>query len=112
MPKSQKPEKKTPKRSVKQTKSSGNVFKDVGFPDDESVNLLCRADLMIAIEKIIEERGLSQTRAAKILGTSQPRLSDMLNGRIEKFTVDMLMKWIVKLGKEVEVTVKDRAQVA
>lgn len=112
MPKLKKREKRSSTRRMKMTRGSGNVFRDIGFPEDEAVNLLCRTDLMMEIEKIIEERGLSQTKAAKILGTTQPRLSDMLNGRIEKFTVDMLMKWLVKLGKEVKVTVKDKAQVA
>jgi predicted XRE-type DNA-binding protein len=85
---------------------SDNIFRDLGFSDAEAVNLLARSELMMAIEKTIKERGLSQTEAAKLLGVGQPRLSDLYNGKIERFTVDMLMKWLAKLGKNVTVKVE------
>lgn len=90
---------------------SGNIFRDLGFPEAEAVNLLARANLMMEVEKAIKERGLTQTAAAKLLGVGQPRLSDLYKGKMERFTVDMLMKWLAKLGKRVEMTVKD-SQVA
>ena len=86
---------------------SDNVFRDLGFPEAEAVNLMARADLMITIEKTIKERGFTQKETAKILGVGQPRVSDLYNGKIDRFTVDMLMKWLAKLGKQVKITVKD-----
>ena len=50
-----------------------------------------RSDLMIAIEQTVDTWGLSQTRAAKRLGVSQPRLNDLLRGRIGKFSLDALV---------------------
>ena len=86
---------------------SDNIFRDLGFPEGEAVNLLARAKLMMAIEKVIKERGLSQTEAAKLLGVGQPRLSDLYSGKLERFTIDMLMKWLAKLGKKVTINVED-----
>lgn len=87
---------------------SDNIFRDLGFPEAEAVNLLARSTLMIEIKNIIDERKLTQAEAAKILGVRQPRVSSLYTGRIEDFTVDMLMKWLCKLGKDVSVLVKDR----
>ncbi len=89
-------------------RSSGNVFKDIGFSDAEAVNLLARAQLMYQIERIIKEKSWTQEQAAKALGVSQPRVSDLMTHQIGKFTVDMLMKCLDKLGKEVTVSVKDK----
>ena len=87
---------------------SDNIFRDLGFPEAEAVNLLARSNLMMAIEKAIKERGLTQTEAAKLLGVGQPRLSDLYNGKAERFTIDMLMKWLAKLGKQVTIKVTDQ----
>ena len=87
---------------------SDNIFRDLGFPEAEAVNLLARSTLMIEIKKIIAERKLTQAEAARLLGVRQPRVSALYTGKIEDFTVDMLMKWLSKLGKDVSVLVKDR----
>ncbi len=84
-----------------------NIYRDLGFPEAEAVNLLTRAKLMMTIEKTIKEKGLTQSEAAKLLGVSQPRLSDLYNGKLEKFTIDMLVKWLSKLGKQVTINVAD-----
>ena len=86
---------------------SDNVFRDLGFPEAEAVNLMARSQLMMTIEETIKRRRLTQKEAAKILGVGQPRVSDLYNGKIDRFTVDMLMQWLVKLGKDVKITVKD-----
>ena len=85
-----------------------NIYRDLGFPEAESVNLLARAELMMTIEKTIKEKGLTQSEAAKLLGVSQPRLSDLYKGKLEKFTIDMLVKWLSKLGKQVTISVTDQ----
>ncbi len=87
---------------------SDNIFRDLGFPEPEAASLLGRSHLMIEIKNIIDERKLTQTQAAKILGVRQPRVSAMYTGRLEDFTIDMLVQWLAKLGKQVTITVEDR----
>jgi predicted XRE-type DNA-binding protein len=64
---------------------------------------MARSHLMIAIEAILKKKKYTQAQAAKILGVGQPRVSDLYNGKIGRFTVDMLMKWLAILGKEVTI---------
>jgi predicted XRE-type DNA-binding protein len=88
---------------------SDNVFRDLGFPEDEAQNLLLRADLMIAIERSVRRAGLSQTQAAKKLGITQPRLSDLFRHRIERFSLDALVNIAARAGMRVELKVKKAA---
>jgi predicted XRE-type DNA-binding protein len=89
------------------TEGSDNVFRDLGFPEAQAVHLLARSTLMIEIKNILDERNLTQAEAAKLLGVRQPRVSALYTGKIDDFTIDMLMKWLTKLGKEVRIEVKD-----
>jgi len=82
-------------------KSSGNVFADLGFDAEEAANLKLRSQLMIAADKALLEQKLTQQAAAKALGISQPRVSDLLRGKAEKFTIDSLVNILTKLGHEV-----------
>lgn len=88
--------------------SCGNVFKDLGYSDDEAANLAVRSHLMVILKQMIKEKAWTQHEAARRLGVRQPRVSDLLNGHIDKFSVDMLMSWLHKLGKEVTVLVNDK----
>lgn len=93
-------------------RSSGNVFRDLGFSDDEAENLRVRSELMISLAKLIEDRGLNQAQAAKLLGVSQPRISDLVGGKIQLFSVDSLIEMLGHAGAHVSVTVKQRRKVA
>src|SRR5215470_17054385 len=93
-------------------RSSGNVFRDLGFADDEAENLRVRADLMISLSKLIEDRGLTQAQAAKLLGVTQPRVSDLIRGKIQLFSVDSLIEMLGHAGVQVSVVVKRRRRVA
>jgi len=93
-------------------RSSGNVFRDLGFRPVEAENLRVRADLMIELTRLIEERGLTQKAAAKLLGVSQPRVSDLVRGKIERFSVDTLIAMLAAAGVQVRVTTKRAARVA
>lgn len=97
----------TKKASV--TPSSGNVFADLGFPVEEAENLRVRADLMIAIKKLIKEKGWTQQEAARQFGVSQPRISEISQGKIELFTVDKLINMLAHVGQQVSVQVSDKA---
>ena len=92
--------------------SSGNVFSDLGFTPEEAQNLKIRADLMIEISKLIEERGLTQAAAAKLLGVTQPRVSDLVNGKIDRFSVDTLIGMLGRAGASVSLEVKTGRRVA
>ncbi len=96
----------------KSRRASNNVFRDLGFGPEEAANLRVRADLMIAISKLIEDRGLTQVQAAKLFGVSQPRVSDLVRGKIERFSVDTLIAMLGAADVQVSVTTKRRARVA
>ena len=94
---------------VRMVVGSDNVFRDLGFPEPEAQNLLLRADLMIAIQRYLRRAGFSQTEAAKKLGITQPRLSDLARHRIERFSLDALVNLAAKAGLNVRLTVKKAA---
>src|SRR6202795_4586205 len=83
---------------VKLTRSSGNVFRDLGFSGDEAEYLKVRAELMVNLQKVITARGLKQTEAAELLGVTQPRVSDVMRGRIDLFSIDTLIDMLARLG--------------
>lgn len=102
----------THKNKVGVTRSSGNVFRDLGFPPDKAEHLLVRADLMIRLEKELGSRGLKQAQAAKLLEISQPRVSDLLRGRVELFSADTLIDMLARLKIRVRLVTSARKRVA
>ncbi|HSS48103.1 MAG TPA: helix-turn-helix transcriptional regulator [Thermoanaerobaculia bacterium] len=98
--------------AVRVRRSSGNVFRDLGFGEDEAENLKIRADLMIELTKLIEAQELTQAAAAKLLGVTQPRVSDLMRGKIDRFSVDSLIEMLGHAGACVSVAVTPRSQVA
>ena len=94
---------------LKMKRGSGNVFRDLGFPPEEAQNLLLRSDLMTRIERYVKASGLSQKDAAARLGVTQPRLNDVLKGKIEKFSLDALVNMLGHAGMRVELSVKKAA---
>ena len=91
---------------LKITKGSGNVFRDLGFPEGEAQNLLLRTDLIIKIEQLIKKSGFIQSETAKVLGITQLRINDLLKGRIEKFSLDALVNMVASAGMEVKMTIR------
>jgi len=86
-----------------------NVFK--ALEDDETLaeNLKIRAELMHALRNYIEGNELTQTEAAEIFDVNQPRVSDLVNGKIDKFTIDMLITMLSSAGIHVDVKVASEA---
>src|SRR5438128_1712184 len=84
--------------------SSGNVFRDLGFPHPEREQL--KADLTLQIYRLIKQRGLTQTRAGNILGIKQPHGSALMRGRSGAFSVARLMQFLTALGQDVEIMVR------
>jgi predicted XRE-type DNA-binding protein len=95
---------------LKVTRSTGNVFRDLGFSADEAEHLKVRSDLLIHIQKVISTRGLKQAQAAKLLRVSQPRVSDLMRGRIELFSIDTLIDMLANLGVRVKIVLKPSAR--
>ena len=93
-------------RDVKRTKSTGNVFRDLGYPEPEARNLTLCSDLFIAIEKFTKNSGLTQTAAAKQLGITQSRLNQLLRGHLDRFSLDALVEIATNAGLEVRFVVR------
>jgi predicted XRE-type DNA-binding protein len=91
-------------------RSSGNVFRDLGFADNEAENLRVRADLMISLSKLLEERGLTQAQAVKLLGVTQPRISDLMRVKIQLSSVDNLIEMLGHARAHVSVTVRQQCR--
>ncbi len=91
------------RRHLEQEPSTGNVFADLGLPNADEH--LVKAGLVIRIEKIIQERRLTQAAAAKLLGIDQPKVSAMLAGQFRGYSVERLMRFLVALGHDVEIVV-------
>jgi predicted XRE-type DNA-binding protein len=85
------------------TKSSGNVFADLGLPDAE-VSLL-KADLIINIAGLIKEKGLTQSQAAKIMGLAQPDVSKLMRGHFSGFSYERIFGFLTALGENVTIKV-------
>jgi len=87
-----------PPMRVKMTRSTGNVFRDRRFTPDEAEHLRIRSDLLIQLQKTISSQRLKQAEAAKLLDVTQPRVSDLMRGRIDLFSVDTLIDMLARLG--------------
>lgn len=98
--------------ATKVERSSGNVFRDLGFSTQEAENLRLRSELMIQIQNVVERRRLTQAAAAKLFGVTQPRISDLVRGRIDLFSLDMLVKMLAQAGIQVRLVLKRRRHVA
>jgi predicted XRE-type DNA-binding protein len=88
------------------------VFRDLGFDREEAEHLKLRSALMIEIRKVIEARGLTQATAAALFGVSQPRISDLVRGKIDLFSIDTLIDMLAHAGVRVSLVVKRRVGAA
>ena len=89
------------------TPAGGNIFADLDIPDAENEKLRLR--LLVAIKEWVSGSGLTQTAAAAAMGVKQPTLNDAIKGRYRKFTIDRLVRMLSSVGKQVNITVKDKA---
>ncbi|NCT56120.1 MAG: XRE family transcriptional regulator [Legionella sp.] len=89
---------------LKMTRSSGNVFQDLGYPNADEH--LLKAKFVMIINKIIKERNLTQVDAAKLLSIDQPKVSRLARGQLSGFSIDKLMVFLILLNQDIEVNVK------
>ena len=96
---------------LKITKGSANVFADLGFGPQESQNLLLRSQTMVALVQWFHASGLTQAAAAKTLGVTQPRLNQLLKGKIEIFSLDALVNMATGAGMRVGLSIRPETSV-
>src|SRR6202035_5768563 len=92
------------KKKVRVEEGSGNVFADLGLPNPEQE--MMKARLTLQIYRLIRERKLTQTEAAKVLGIKQPHVSLLMRNRAGSFSAGRLMEFLTALGQDVEITVR------
>lgn len=78
--------------------SSGNVFLDLGYASEDAEILRLRADLMAEVRRWVSDQGLTPAEAAKILQVSQSRISDLVRGKCEKFSLEALVVLVIRCG--------------
>ncbi len=88
---------------------SGNVFADLGFPDAAELDIKVR--LAVEIVRLVNERRLSQTAAATLLKINQPKISALKNYKLDGFSVERLMTFLLALGQDVEIRIKSAGRV-
>lgn len=89
---------------LKITRSSGNVFQDLGYHNADEH--LLKSKFAMIINRIIKERNLTQVSAAKLLGIDQPKISRLSRGQLSGFSIDKLMVFLILLNQDIEVNVK------
>ena len=83
-----------------------SAFDAIADTPQEAMNMKLRSQLMDKIRDRVETEGWNQTQAAKRLGVTQPRISDLYRGKLSQFSLDMLVNMLAALGDEVELTIK------
>src|SRR5215212_11455872 len=96
--------KTAPEEPVRFERGSGNVFADLGLPNPDIA--LAKAALVQHIRELIAERKLTQAKAAALLGLDQPKVSALVRGRVEGYTLDRLIRFLNALGQRVEIRVR------
>lgn len=91
---------------IKVEKGSGNVYKDLGFPNPDEMQ--AKAHLVFKIQDIIDERNLNLDEASKILSMDESELSDMLDGQFESWTIDSILSLLRKLDHDIEIVLHKR----
>src|SRR6058998_2728990 len=89
---------------IRVERGSGNVFADLGLPNPDLA--LAKAELVQRIRDVIAERKLTQAKAAGLLGLDQPKVSALVRGRVEGYSIDRLFRFLNALGQRVEIAVR------
>jgi predicted XRE-type DNA-binding protein len=87
-------------------KGGGNVFRDLNLPDADI--LQAKADLVYRISTLIEQRGLTQMQAADVLRLTQPKISALLRGHLDGFSMERLVRFLNALDQDVNITVRNK----
>lgn len=85
---------------------TGNVFADLGYADARERSL--KVELAMEVNRLLDQRGITQERAAKLLGMRQPHVSDLARYRLNRFSIERLMDFLTRLGRDVEIRIAPR----
>jgi len=88
------------------TKGSGNVFRDLGFSEEKSAELILKSSLLQALQETIKGQGETQTETAARLGVDQAKVSKLLAGQMSGFSVERLVHFLSLLGQDVEIAIR------
>jgi len=91
-------------KKIEAHESSGNVFADLGLPESEERML--KAGIVVELRRLIKERELTQVKAAKLVGISQPDLSHLLRGDFDDYSAERLMKMLTVFEQDIEIIMK------
>ncbi len=94
------------KKRIEVEAGTGNVFADLGYRDARERRL--KVELAMEVNRILQERELSQAQSARALGILQPHVSDLVRYRLNRFSVERLMQFLTRLGKDVEIRIAER----
>jgi predicted XRE-type DNA-binding protein len=92
------------KRKIEAYEGSGNVFADLDLPNPEE--RLLKANIVAELARLIKDRSLTQVKAAKLLGVSQPDLSHLLRGDVDDYSAERLMKMLTVFEQDIEIVMK------
>jgi predicted XRE-type DNA-binding protein len=92
------------KRKIEVDEGTGNVFADLGLSDSEE--RLLKANIIAELIRLIKDRGLTQVKAAKLVGVSQPDLSHLLRGDFDDYSAERLMKMLTVFERDIEIVMK------
>jgi predicted XRE-type DNA-binding protein len=95
------------KRRIEIEAGTGNVFADLGYADAKERTL--KVELALEVNRILKQSKLTQAQAAELLGIVQPHVSDLVRYRLNRFSVERLMQFLVQLGKDVEIRIAKRS---
>lgn len=95
-----------PKNGTRVLIGGVNVFKDLGRPDADEA--FAKVELAYKIHRLIEDMGLNQTAAAKLLGTDRARISNLMRGRLKEFSIGRLFHFLNELGQDIDVTIRPK----
>ena len=95
------------KRRIEIEAGTGNVFADLGYADAKERTL--KVELALEVNRILKQSKLTQAQAAELLGVVQPHVSDLVRYRLNRFSVERLMQFLVRLGKDVEIRIAKRS---
>lgn len=95
-----------PRKRIEIETGTGNVFADLGYADAKERTL--KVKLALEVNRVLRERKLTQAQAGELLDIVQPHVSDLARYRLNRFSVERLMEFLTRLGKDVEIRIAER----
>lgn len=97
------------KKSEMSKQQFASVWDAIENTPREAASMKVRSELMIKLQEALRRQGLTQLQAAKLLGVTQPHVSDLMRGKIELFSMEMLIDMLTQVGVQVKVTTRKAA---